>query len=95
MILFVGNLSVLAKKDDLKDLFSPFGPILSIEVVKDSITHRSRGCAYIYMEEYEDAMNAVKRLNNSMYMDKQLVVTTRGPRSPIQQAMLEQHKKKK
>lgn len=95
MILFVGNLSVLAKKDDLKDLFTPFGTVLSIEIVKDSITYRSRGCGYIYMEEHEDAMNAVKSLNNSMYMGQQLVVTTRGPRSSIQQAMLEQHKKKK
>lgn len=95
MILFVGNLSVLAKKEDLIDLFTPFGPVLSVEILKDSITYRSRGCGYVYMEEHEDALHAVNKLNNSMYMNQQLVVTTRGPRNAVQHSMLAQHKKKK
>lgn len=93
MILFIGNLNVEAKKQDIADLFTPYGEIIAIEILKDSITHRSRGCGYIYMAEHEDAMNAVRALNNSTYMNKQLVVTTRGPKHPIQHTMLAQKKK--
>lgn len=94
MILFVGNLSVLAKKQDLTDLFKTYGEILSIEILKDPITYRSRGCAYVHMEEYSDAMRAVDTLNNSMYMKQQLIVSAGGPRNAVQKQMLAQKKNK-
>jgi RNA recognition motif-containing protein len=80
MVLFVGNLNHAATTKDLELLFSAFGKIKSLELVTDHITRRSRGCAYIQMEEDASAQSAMTSLNNTVYMDKTITVTDKGPR---------------
>jgi RNA recognition motif-containing protein len=80
MILFVGNLDPAATAKDLETLFSEFGVVKSVDLITDLITRRSRGCAYVHMEEALSAQNAMAELHNTPYKRKTIIVTDKGPR---------------
>jgi RNA recognition motif-containing protein len=73
MILFVGNLNKLTTERELKDLFTTFGAVNKLRILVDKITHRSRGCAYVDMDD-DHAQKAAQRLNCSEYMNNCIVV---------------------
>lgn len=80
MVLFVGNLDHSATAKDVETLFSTYGAVVSVELITDFITRRSRGCAYIKMEEATNAQQAMEQLNNTVYKAKTITVTDKGPR---------------
>ena len=43
MNIFVSNISFKVREDALSDLFSPFGEVTSVRIIKDKETKRSRG----------------------------------------------------
>ncbi|GMI01208.1 hypothetical protein TrLO_g9507 [Triparma laevis f. longispina] len=55
--LYVGNLSFGVSEDDLITLFSPFGEVGDISIVRDD-TGRSRGFAFVTMVEEEGGEKA-------------------------------------
>jgi cold-inducible RNA-binding protein len=62
MRLFVGNLSYQTTEGDLTNLFSEVGEVTSVTIVTDRETGRSRGFAFVEMEQ--DAANqAIERFN--------------------------------
>ena len=54
--LGVFGLSLYTQERDLKEVFSRYGPVEDIQVVYDHQTGRSRGFAFLYMKNMEDAM---------------------------------------
>ncbi|OSZ78990.1 hypothetical protein CAP35_12290 [Chitinophagaceae bacterium IBVUCB1] len=86
MVLFVGNLSKLTTENELKGLFASFGVIKKLRIMADKITRRSRGYAYIDMEDEKSAITAVQQLNTSSFMDSCLIVgiATEGQLSKIE-----------
>lgn len=83
MVLFVGNLTERVTKSDLLRLFGSYGNVMAVEVIKDKHTGRSRGFAFIKMQENSEAMVAVRDLHNEAFMSAKLVVTEKGPRHPV------------
>jgi len=61
--LFVGNLSWGATDDQLKDLFSSAGTVESATIIKDKMSGRSKGFAFVEMSTDEEAQAAVEALN--------------------------------
>lgn len=59
--LFVGNLSYGTTADDLRDLFSQFGRVISAQIVTDRQTGASRGFGFV--ELAEGAEEAIEALN--------------------------------
>jgi RNA recognition motif-containing protein len=59
--LYVGNLSFNSTEADLKDLFGRHGTVESAAVIMDRETGRSRGFAFVEMEDSaaEKAMRAL------------------------------------
>jgi RNA recognition motif-containing protein len=59
--LYVGNLSFNSTEADLKDLFGRHGTVESAAVIMDRETGRSRGFAFVEMEDAaaEKAMRAL------------------------------------
>jgi RNA recognition motif-containing protein len=45
--LFVGNLPYSVNSEELKELFTPFGGVVSAKVVSDRETGRSRGFGFV------------------------------------------------
>uniref|UniRef100_A0A4W3J5X0 Transformer-2 protein homolog alpha-like n=1 Tax=Callorhinchus milii TaxID=7868 RepID=A0A4W3J5X0_CALMI len=61
--LGVFGLSLYTTERDLRDVFSRYGPLASINVVYDQRTGRSRGFGFVYFENVEDSKEAKERVN--------------------------------
>ena len=61
--LYVGNLPFSATEEELRELFSQAGGVLSLILPTDRLTGRPRGFAFIEMESTADAEKAVQQFN--------------------------------
>ncbi len=77
--LFVGSISWDATDEDLKELFSPYGEIVSANVVMDRETGRSRGFGFVEFKTDEEAQAAIDALDGTEHMDRQIVVNVAKP----------------
>lgn len=77
--LFVGNLPQHLCFPELEDLFSPFGTILSAELMTDPTTGRSRGFGFVEMESSEAAQAAIASLNGFAMDGQALTVNEAKP----------------
>jgi RNA recognition motif-containing protein len=57
--LYVGNLSWGATEDSLRTLFGAYGEVQSVNIITDRETGRSRGFAFVEMENAEAAIAAL------------------------------------
>ncbi|MBL7764325.1 MAG: RNA-binding protein [Chitinophagaceae bacterium] len=62
--LFVANFGFNVQDEDLRDFFTPYGEVISAEVVTDRFTGTSRGCGYVVMKEKKAAKKAIAALQN-------------------------------
>lgn len=62
--LFVANFGFNVQDEDLRDFFTPYGEVVSAEVVTDRFTGTSRGCGYVVMKEAKAAKKAIAALRN-------------------------------
>ena len=77
--MYVGNISFDAKEEDLRKLFSEYGEIESIKIIKDQFTERSRGFGFIEMVDERDAKRAIEGLNGKDFMGKTLTIAEARP----------------
>ena len=63
MKLYVGNLSVQIVEDDLQNLFSPHGELVSVSIVKDRYSGSSRGFGFIEFESQSAGNSAISKFN--------------------------------
>jgi RNA recognition motif-containing protein len=81
MTIFVGNLSYKASEQDLNDLFSEYGTVSSVKIMKDNMTGRPRGFGFIEMEDDSAAEAAINALHEKEFMQRNLVVNKAQPRT--------------
>ncbi|MBN3309722.1 cold-inducible RNA-binding protein B isoform X2 [Amia ocellicauda] len=62
--LFVGGLSFDTNEQSLEEVFSKYGNVSEVVVVKDRETQRSRGFGFITFENPEDAKDAMMAMNS-------------------------------
>ncbi len=55
--LGVFGLSLYTQERELREIFGKYGPVEEVQVVYDHQTGRSRGFAFIYMRNVEDAID--------------------------------------
>ncbi len=53
--LGIFGLSIYTQERDLKEVFSKYGPIEDVQIVYDAQSGRSRGFAFVYYEDRNDA----------------------------------------
>ena len=51
--IYVGNLPWAATEEQVQDLFAEYGKVLSVKLVSDRETGRSRGLGFVEMEDGE------------------------------------------
>ncbi|XP_030227900.1 cold-inducible RNA-binding protein isoform X2 [Gadus morhua] len=61
--LFVGGISFDTTEQSLEDVFSKYGPISEVVIIKHRETQRSRGFGFITFENPEDAKDAMIAMN--------------------------------
>jgi len=77
--LYVGNISFQASEDDLKDLFSQAGEVVSVKMITDGATGRSRGFGFVEMSAEADAQKAITMFNGSSFLSRNIVVSEAKP----------------
>ncbi|UXI22759.1 secreted protein [Sarcoptes scabiei] len=65
--IFIGMLSKKMDENDLREMFSKFGPIEECLVLRDG-KQNSRGCAFITFSSKQCALNSIKAIHNSRTM---------------------------
>ena len=73
--IYIGNLSYTVDEDQLKDIFSTYGEVSYIRLMRDSETNRSKGFAFIQMPSKLEAKEAVKNLDGAVQHDRTLKVS--------------------
>jgi cold-inducible RNA-binding protein len=74
MKLYVGNLSFDTTENDLQDLFEPHGAVTEVALVNDRVTGRSRGFAFVTMNDATAATAAINALNGKQVQGRALTV---------------------
>ena len=77
--LYVGNISFKASENDLTELFSQSGEVVSVKLIKDPVTGRLRGFGFVEMASEKDAQKAITALNGKPFMDRNIVVNEAKP----------------
>jgi cold-inducible RNA-binding protein len=78
--LFVGNLSFNTEENRLQELFEAVGPVDSVNIVRDQMTGRARGFAFVEMQTDEAAQNAITRLNETELDGRRIAVNEARPK---------------
>jgi RNA recognition motif-containing protein len=78
--LFVGNISFKMNEDDLKDLFSQSGTVVSVAIPTDRETGRKRGFAFVEMENQEEADAAIETFNGKTIEGREIIVNPSKPK---------------
>ncbi|STQ74523.1 RNA recognition motif domain-containing protein [Grimontia hollisae] len=71
--IYVGNLPYRANESDVKELFSKYGEVFAVRLMKDKRTGKRRGFGFVVMAA-DDTENAIEELNNSEYGERTLKV---------------------
>ncbi|MBA7547512.1 hypothetical protein ES705_39934 [subsurface metagenome] len=74
MNIYVGNLGHKVNKYDLKEIFEEYGKVISAKIITDKLTGKSKGFAFVEMDNIHEAKNAINELNGSTYKMRNIVV---------------------
>lgn len=74
MNIYIGNLSYNATEEDLKNLFSQHGTVSSVRIIKDKMTQKPKGFAFVEMESEEEGSAAIEALNGQDFLERNLVI---------------------
>ena len=80
MNIYVGNLNWNMTNDDLNNLFTPYGEVVSAKIVTDKFKNdRSKGFGFVEMSD-EDGKAAIEALNDTEIDGRKIVVNESQPR---------------
>ena len=77
--LFVGNLAYAIADDQLMQIFSAHGTVVSAKVISDRFSGRSKGFGFIEFETDEEATAAMQALDGSEQDGRNMVVKEANP----------------
>ncbi|MBN1390568.1 MAG: RNA-binding protein [Candidatus Thermoplasmatota archaeon] len=80
MNIYVGNLPFGTSENELSELFSEYGQVITAKVITDRMTGRSKGFGFIEMENDNEAKAAIEALDQKEYQGRTLKVNEARPR---------------
>ncbi len=80
MSIFVGNLPFRAEREDVINLFAPFGEVLNCSLPLERDTGRKRGFAFIEMADEAIESKAIDGLQGTELMGRPLRINKAEPR---------------
>jgi len=83
--LYVGNLSYQTTEATLSNLFGAIGEVISVDLITDRMTGRSRGFAFVEMAEQSAAQEAINQLNGKTVNGRDIKVAEAHPRRSREQ----------
>ena len=80
MNIYVGNLAYAVTDEDLRNAFSAYGEISSVNLIKDKETGQSKGFGFVEMPSNSEADAAIKGLNGTSLKGRDLKVNQAKPK---------------
>ena len=80
MKLYVGNLSFETTENDLQDMFDQHGKVTDVALMMDRTTGRSRGFAFVTMNDATEGNAAMNAFNGKEVQGRTLTVNEARPR---------------
>ncbi|OGN05366.1 MAG: RNA-binding protein [Candidatus Yanofskybacteria bacterium RIFCSPHIGHO2_01_FULL_44_22] len=77
--LYIGSLSYDTTDESLKNAFSQAGAVNSATVMIDKVSGRSRGFAFVEMENDDEAQKAIEMLNGKELDGRTIIVNEARP----------------
>ncbi|HWI92975.1 MAG TPA: RNA-binding protein [Flavisolibacter sp.] len=74
MNIEITNIHLNVIEADLRRLFTPFGEVITVELVRDKWNNRSTGHAYVHMPVEKQAQAAIVTLNGTLLSGKPIIV---------------------
>ena len=72
--IYVGNLNYATTEEGLSNLFGAYGEVISVAVIKDKFSNRSKGFGFVEMADESAAQNAIAELNEKEFEGRRLRV---------------------
>ncbi len=80
MNIYVGNLPYNVTEDELKELFSEFGEVTTVNIITDKFSGQSKGFGFVEMTNDPEADEAIKALDGSELKGRNIKVNQAKPR---------------
>ncbi len=77
--IYVGNLLYAITSDELRELFSQFGEVLSVKLINDRESGKPKGFGFVEMED-EGANRAIDALNGKDFLGRTIRVNEAQPK---------------
>lgn len=80
--LYVGGLPFSVTEEQLREMFTPLGELVSVKIITDKYTGRSRGFGFVEMANDDQADAAIQKMNGSDCEGRTLTVNEARPMEP-------------
>lgn len=80
MNIYVGNLPFTVNEGEIEQVFTGFGAVESVKIVRDRDSGRSKGFSFVIMNDDTQAQAAIAGLNGTDFKGRNLVVNEARPR---------------
>ncbi|BAZ40085.1 RNP-1 like RNA-binding protein [Calothrix sp. NIES-4101] len=81
MSVYIGNLSYEVREDDLRQVFSEYGTVKSVQLPVDRETGRMRGFGFVEMSSDDEETAAIEALDSAEWMGRSLKVNKAKPKT--------------
>lgn len=81
MNIYAGNLAYSLTEDDLREAFSAFGEVSSVNLIMDKFSGQSKGFGFVEMPNNAEADAAIKGLNGKSLNGRDITVNQAKPRT--------------
>lgn len=75
----MGGLSYSVDDDGLRELFTPYGTVNFVKVIRDFHSGRSKGFGFVEMSTPEEAKEAIEALHGSIHERRTITVSEANP----------------
>jgi len=79
MNIYVGNLPQGASEEELREIFSKYGEVASVTLIKDRFSGQSKGFGFVEMPDNSQADQVIKALNKSEMQGRTIKVNQVQP----------------
>jgi RNA recognition motif-containing protein len=80
MNIYVGNLPFSVTDSDLRETFSQYGDVSSVQLISDKFTGDSKGFGFVEMANNSQADAAIKGLNGTAMKGRNITVNQAKPK---------------
>ncbi len=81
MNIYIGNIPRESTETELRDAFEQYGEVSTVSLIKDKYTNSLKGFGFIEMPKKDEAENAIKNMDGTMFSGRPLTVNAAKPKT--------------